>query len=472
MKPGYFTVLSEEEILVIDRESRRILETTGVRILHEEAIGLLEDLGCSADRKTGIVRIPPPIVQQAIDATPGTFALYGRDTAFRLDLGRGVYFGPGAFAVFAEDLGTGERRQAVRQDLIEHLLVSDALPGVEFNHVNVFPSDIPVETSDLQIWADALIYQTKPIMTENYSRESVETLVEMASMVRGSKKELKDMPLVCLDMCCVSPLTHDRRQVDLLFAGTEHGIPISIESGPIGGGNAPASLAGVTTQANAEVLSALVISYAVRPGNPILYGSWGRHLDMQYSTLTMGGPEFALQKVCTAQMARHYDIPSRGGAVYTDSLISDAQAGYEKMITTLIPALAGISYISGMGVNETENCQSLAQLVIDDEIVCMVKQILRGITVDEENIASDLIMNQGPGSSFLETEHTLRHFRDFFYPGLSNRQTFEGWSREGSLSVRERAVERAREILQRPPESSMDQKLADEITRCALGKKG
>jgi trimethylamine---corrinoid protein Co-methyltransferase len=463
MIPGFFTALSQDEIVRIDAASRRILEKTGVQVHHEEALNLLEDLGCTVDRKTQIVKIPPEIVQMAIDAAPASFSLFGRDPSFRIDLGKGVYFGPGAFAVFAEDLGTGIRRRALRQDLIDHLRVSEVLPGVEFNHVNVFPSDIPIKYSDLSIWADALIYQSKPIMNENYNRESVDTLVEMASLIRGSKEELRKKPLVCLDMCCVSPLTHDRRQVELLIAGTTHGLPISIESGPIGGGNSPVTLAAVTAQSNAEILSAMVISFAVKPGNPVLYGSWGRHLDMRYSTLTMGGPEFALQKTCTAQLARHYNLPSRGGAVYTDSMISDAQAGYEKMLTTLIPALSGISYISGMGVNETENCQSLAQLVIDDEIVTMVKRILRGVTVDTDHIAEELIMDRGPGSSFLDTDHTYSHFKEYFYPEISNRQTFEGWRDSGAPSVRRKAVDKALCILEKRPEHTLDKKLVEEI---------
>ena len=138
------------------------------------------------------------------------------------------------------------------------------------------------------------------------------------------------------------------------------------------------------------------------------------------------------------------------------------------MLTTLIPAVSGISYISGMGVNETENCQSLAQLVIDDEIVGMVKRILRGVTVDAEHIATELIMTQGPGSSFLETDHTYRHFREYFYPEISNRQTYEGWSSSGAPSVRRRAAEKARSILKEQPEHTLDNQLVQEINRLAM----
>ncbi len=464
MKPKFFEVLSQEEINRIDNESRRILEECGVRVLHNECLDLLEGLGCTVDRASSIVRIPSNVVQKAIETTPSKFSIYGRDPSFRIDLGGdNVYFGPGGFAVFAEDIDTGKRRRALRKDVIEHLRISDVLSTCEFNHVNVFPSDVPGNVADLYLWADALIYQTKPIMSENYSRSSVDALVEMGTIFRGSKKALAEKPHVCLDVCVVSPLTHDTRQVELLLAGAKYGLPISIESGPVAGGNSPVTMASVVSQANAEILSGIVIVYAAKPGTPVLYGSWGRHLDMRYCTVTMGGPEFSLLKVTTAQMARHYKLPSRGGGVLTDSLISDAQSGYEKMLTALIPAMAGLNYISGMGLNETENCQSLAQLVIDDEIVSMVKRVLQGITVDTEHLATDIIISKGPGGQFIDTEHTLRYFKEHFEPVVSNRATYERWTDSGSMSVKDRAIEKARNLLSHQPEHTLDLKTVNEV---------
>ena len=471
MKTKLLEVLSKKDIRQIDAESKRILSECGVRVLHAEALDLLKKIGCTVDRSASIVRMPPNVVEKAVDAAPDAFSLYGRDPALRIDLsGENVYFGPGGFAIFAEDLETGKRRVALRKDLIEHLRLSDALPTCEFNHVNVNASDIRGKAADLQTWADALIYQTKPIMSENYDARSVDALVAMVTVLRGSQKEFLKKPQVCLDVCTLSPLTQDKRQVDLLLAGARYGLPISIESGPIAGASSPVTLAAVVCQANVEILSAIVITYAAKPGTPVLYGSWGRHLDMRHGLVTMGGPEFALLKVTTAQMARFYGLPSRGGGALTDSLISDAQAGYEKMLTTLVPALAGVNYISGMGLNETENCQSLAQLVIDDEIVLMVQRVLRGIEVDREHIASRLIMSTGPGGNFLAADHTLKFFKqELFDPRISNRAAYESWSNKGSKSVRDQAAEKARDILGRTPEHTLDSKMVAKL--CGIVKK-
>lgn len=465
MKPPFFVALSPEEIRRIDGESKRILEEYGVKVLHAECLDLLEKIGCRVERSSSMVRMPPEVVEKAVDAAPEEFSLYGRDTAFRIDLGGDhVNFGPGGFAVFVEDRDTGKRRVALRKDLIEHLRLSDALSGCEFNHVNVNPSDVTGKAADLQMWADALVYQTKPIMSENYSAKSVAALVAMGAVLRGSQQALIEKPMVCLDVCTLSPLTQDPRQVDLLLAGARYGLPISIESGPIAGASAPVTLAGVVTQANAEILSAIVITYAAKPGTPVLYGSWGRHLDMKHGLVTMGGPEFALLKVTTAQMARFHKLPSRGGGVLGDSLISDTQAGYEKMLTTLLPAIGGVNYISGMGLNETENCLSLAQLVIDDEIVSMVKRVLRGVEVDREHVAGDLIISTGAGGQFLDADHTFEFFRrELFDPGISNRASYEEWSGHGAKSVKERAADKAREILERKPEHSLDADTAGRI---------
>jgi trimethylamine--corrinoid protein Co-methyltransferase len=467
MKPGNFKVLSEKELELIHAESLRILEESGVRVHHRRGIDLLEKIGCRVDRTSGTVKIPSTVVQDTLDKVPGIFSLYGRNTDFRLDLGEdNVCFGPGGFAVFVEDLKSGERRRAVRRDLVEHLKVSDSLKGCEFNHVNVFPSDIPEKTADLHLWADAFVYQTKPIMSENYNIRSVDALVEMGAVIRGSKKSLIDKPMVCLDVCVLSPLTHAERQVDLLLSGAEYGLPISINSGPIAGATSPVTLASVVTQANAEIISAIVIAYSAGPTAPVLYSSWGRHMDMRTCAVTMGGPEFALLKICTSQMGKYYGIPTRGGGALSDSLVSDAQAGYEKMLTTLMPALGSMNYISGMGLNETENLQSLPQLVIDNEIVMMVKRVLEGIKVDPEHLAVDLIIKKGPGSHFLDTEHTLTFFREeLFSPELSNRASHEKWTERGSLSVDRRAAQLTRELLENKPESELDRRTIAKISK-------
>jgi trimethylamine--corrinoid protein Co-methyltransferase len=471
MKPLPLQVLSRDEIRSIDREARHILRDAGVRVRHPHALHMLENLGCHVDLSSHMVRMNERVIDSALEEAPSVFRLYGRERSQSILLGgENVVFGPGGFAVFVEDAATGERRVAKRKDLREHLRLSDFLPGCQFNHVNVFPSDLPEETADLHIWADSLIYQTKPIMNENYSARSVDMLVRMAEAVAGSMQDALERPQVCLDVCVVSPLTHETRQVDLLLSGARYGLPISINSGPIAGGTSPVTLASVVLQANAELLSALVITLAGaraqnRPMPPVLYGSWGRHMDMKYGTVTMGGPEFALLKVCTAQMGRLYGLPTRGGGTLSDSLLSDAQSGYEKMLTTAVPALAGLNYISGMGLNESENLQSLAQLVIDDEIVAMVKRLMRGVFVDDEHLAAELIMDTGPDGNFLDSDHTLHFFRqELFDPGISNRMKYERWQGGGSLPVHRRANEEAVQVLQNHhPEREMDDKLVREL---------
>ena len=134
------------------------------------------------------------------------------------------------------------------------------------------------------------------------------------------------------------------------------------------------------------------------------------------------------------------------------------------MLTTLIPAIGSLNYISGMGLNETENLQSLSQLVIDNEIVMMVKRVLEGINVDPDHIAADLIIKKGPGSHFLDDEHTLAYFREeLSSPELSNRATYEKWADRGSFSVDKRAAQKALELLQHNPESELDSKTVAKI---------
>ena len=473
MIPINFSLLNEDEMRQIDDQARMILEKTGVRVLHEESLRLLESFGCAIDNTGKIAHIPGQLVQDALDATPSEFSLYGIDTSFKIDLGGdNVHFGPGGFAIFAEDLN-GTRHVATREDLLNTLRLSDELDTVTFNHVNVNASDLPKSVSDLYVWADSFTYQSKPIMNENFSWRSVLALLDMGEVIRGSKEAFLEKPCACLDVCVVSPLTHNERQVDLLHFAAEYGLPVSINSGPIGGASSPITLAAIATQANVELLSAIVICYCKKPGAKVLYGSWGRHLDMRTTLVTMGGPEYAMLKTTTAQMGRYYGVPTRGGGALSDSLVPDAQAGYEKMLTTLIPALSRVNYISGMGLNETENCFSPAQLIIDDEVVAMVQRVLRGIETDVKDMGVDAIMDVGPGGEFLSHQHTLDNFKDaVLYPKISNRGTYVDWEKRGGKGLGDRAMDIAREMLAKPVRPVIEQKKADELVQIAEAVRG
>jgi trimethylamine--corrinoid protein Co-methyltransferase len=128
--------------------------------------------------------------------------------------------------------------------------------------------------------------------------------------------------------------------------------------------------------------------------------------------------------------------------------VSDAQAGHEKTITSLLPALAGANLIYGMGMLELGVTFSFGQLVIDNEIAAMVKRVVQGVRVSDDTLAVELIKKVGSGKDFLAQKHT----REYMGPEQSkvkmlDRRMRGAWQKRGGKDLAEAAADKARDIL-------------------------
>ena len=445
-----FEILSTDEVTQIHDASLEILASVGVHVDDPAAREMLKEAGAQADESKGIIKIPESLVHEALKKAPRNFALYGRDGAPALKLGRwDTYFTTGGYATYVYDISTGERREVTSRDLADAVRIADALPNCDLvANLPAAPRDVPQTTLDRHQWAIGLTNTRKHVLSEARGYDSVKDAIAMAAAIAGSTDELKKRPIITLDVTTISPLTQDRLQTQEIVGGARNGIPVSISPGPMAGASSPVTMAGTMTQANAEFLSGLVISQVASPGAPVIYACWARHLDQKTANVSMGTPEFALLRVCQAQLGRYYGLPTRGGGLVTDSKIVDAQSGYEKMATCLIPAMAGLNIVAGMAMVDSLNTMSYEQFLLDEEIVGFAKRILNGIDVTAEKIAADLIKSIGPGGSFLGAKHSLKHFREeLWMPQISDRTTWSQWHERGEKSAEVRAREVAKKIL-------------------------
>ena len=214
------------------------------------------------------------------------------------------------------------------------------------------------------------------------------------------------------------------------------------------GATCPATLAGSLVQGNAETLAGVVLSQLCKPGTPVVYGPHTPVMDMRSTRCTYAGTEQTLARAGMSQLARFYDLPSFGVGAGTDSKIPDGQAAAESMMGILMNALAGQTLTQTMGTMAGGSYGSLEMLVICDEIVAMVKHILRGIAVTDDTLALDVIREAGPGGHFLDREHTLQMFRsEFFFPELFDRKSIAQWQDLGGKRIDEVARERVKNLL-------------------------
>jgi trimethylamine--corrinoid protein Co-methyltransferase len=446
-------LLSKEEQDRIHAASLEILEQVGMAVMDAEALELLAGAGAKVDFAAQRVRFPASLIQHALAKAPSEVKLYGRDINQVVHLRQGgVYYSTSGYAVWVYDPATGKRRAMGKEDLAWVTRLADGLDQVDIYALLGTPVDAPPETNDRYQLAIALANTRKHIWNTAYGKEGVEDAVRMASAVRGSPEALRQYPLFTLDLTTLSPLQLDERQASTMIAGARHGIPIGASPGPIGGATGPVTLAGTLTQANAEFLGALALCQVVQPGIPVIYTQWTRSLDMASGSVAMGGPEFSLLRIATAEMARYYGLPSRGGGMMTDAKAPDAQMGMEKLMNCLMASLAGLNVVAGVGQTDFINTVRADQMFIDNEMISIVKRICRGILVNEQTMALEAIQQVGPGGNYLAAEHTVANFRqELWFPRLFDRKIWAVWEEEGAIEIAGRASERVASASQNVP---------------------
>ncbi len=469
MNPPY-EILTTSQLYKLHLASIEILEEVGVQIPSEEALKLCGDAGAEVDLKNRIVKIPQYLVEECIRKTPHKVILYGRDLKLKLLLEEGnVYFGTVGFATRIIDINTGQYRSLNREDLAKLTRVADALENIDFQLVMGQPIDVPLEMAELYQWLIAFENTRKHIVCQALSKRNAEIAVEMGSIIAGDKEELRKHPIMTFIICLNSPLLFGEGLTEALIVASKYGVPVWVESGPLAGANSPVTLAGTVALNNAEVLAGLVISKLVNLQSPFIYGSWSRSIDMRTGSVVLGGPEFALMRICTAQLARYYKIPSGGGGILCDSKTSDAQAGYEKMLTAILPAIARINLVCGIGLVGSENIASFEQLVIDNEIVGIAKRVLNGIRLDDDTLAIDTIKEVGHGGNFLPKKHTLKFAKiEHYIPRISDRSSPDTWIRTGMKNTSQRAREQALKILSEYSPVSLPKEVSEKLQSLIL----
>ncbi|HIQ04821.1 MAG TPA: trimethylamine methyltransferase, partial [Anaerolineae bacterium] len=246
----------------------------------------------------------------------------------------------------------------------------------------------------------------------------------------------------------ISPFYHNPEALDRLLFCAEKRIPLIYIPTIMAGASGPVTMAGALTVGNADVLAGLVIHQLKAPGAPFIYGGCVSPFDMKTTVLPYGAPEWHMSDAILAQLSWRYGLPQFGTAGATDSKVVDEQATLEAAYTLLFAALSGVNLIHDVGYMESGLTASLDYLVICDEIISLVRHILRGCEVDDETLALDLIDAVGPGGHFVDSEHTLRHYREVWYPSVLDRRTYDDWSAAGAMTLKQRARIKAKELLE------------------------
>lgn len=469
VKGGQLKILSKEQIYDIHLATLNVLENVGVLIHEPKARKLLKDAGAYVDENKKLVKIPSYLVEECLRKTPKSFTLYARNPKYNVRIeDRKVYFGPMIGRLYILDLETGKKRRTTLEDVANLTKLASALEYYMLPHSGVMMPHIegvPDQVAHVYAYYISVKNSEKVVKGTGRGRNRALDCIKMASLVAGcNPEELGKRPNIFTTCNPISPLQHSVEQTEGLIEYAKHRLPVDIAAEVQAGATSPVTLAGSLVIQNAEVLSGITIAQLVNPGTPVFYGTAGTIMDMRTGIICKGAIEAGLMNVATAQLAQFYGIPSRGTAGDTESKVLDIQAGFEKAITLLMAALAGINYIWYPGTLEYALTVSYESLVIDNEICGMILRALKGIKVDESTLALDLIEKVGPGGHFLAQKHTIEHLmEEHFIPKLSNRQSREEWEKAGAKSLWEIAKQEVRKILKEykpmPLEKEVDEEL-------------
>jgi trimethylamine---corrinoid protein Co-methyltransferase len=450
---GQYAPLSAADIQAIHQASLHVLYETGVEVAHPAARSRFAAAGAAVDGAR--VRLDEGLVTAALATVPHQVLLAAREGQADLLLeGRRVHFGTGGSPASVLECGATQTRPARLADVARLAILADVLPEIDFFVLPVTPADIPVSAIATGRFYAALRHTTKHIMGGLINLQGARDVYEMGVMLAGSPEALRARPFISgITSWMVSPLAFDTDVTDILTFWCEQGLPVALSAAPMAGSTAPITLAGTLVQLNAEQLAGMVYSQLVRPGTPVLAGYIPGQMDLRSGGYLGGTSEFGLMQAAVAQLAQFYDVPLYCSAGMSDAKLPDEQAGYEKMATLLMTAMAGASYIHhAAGMLENMNAVSYEQMALDNDIILMVRRALRGIAVDEDHLAAEAIARVGPGKHYLEDEHTLRHLRDeYITPRLADRQNRPDWLRRGALDARQRAAALVESILARSP---------------------
>ena len=447
---GQYRPLSPESVGRIHQVALDILWEVGTQVNSAEAFEIFAAAGAKVDRDTRVVRIPRAMVEDAIASAPSRVLLAGRDERHDLVLeGNRVYLGTGGTTIYVLDL-EGNKRKSTTQDVADIARLVDALDNVHFIVIPVYPNELSVEQVDVNRFYASLSNCSKHIQGGVYSLEGVRQVIRMGEIIAGGPDALRERPILSFIICLISPLKMDAHYTDMMLEIVRHGLPVSISVEPLSGATAPITLAGHLAQWAAEALSGVTLVQLTRKGSPCLPGYVGTITDLRNMGYLSGAVEQGLLNAGVAQLSHYWNLPCYATSGMSDSKALDVQTGYEGAMTTLMAALSGANFIhDAAGLMEFAMVASYEKYVIDNEIIGMAMRAVRGIEVSTEALAQEVIEKVGPGGNFLAEEHTARHLRsEFYFPTLSDRESREDWVAAGAKTARERAREKARQILQ------------------------
>jgi trimethylamine--corrinoid protein Co-methyltransferase len=466
-----FEVMNDEGLALLEHNADTILEEVGLEFRGDpEAIRLLREAGADVDGER--VRFPRGMCRQTVQAmAPRQFTQHARNPANSVEIGgMNTVFAPNYGSPFVRDLDNG-RRYGTIEDFRNFVKLAYMSPHLHHSGGTVCePVDVPVNKRHLDMVYSHIRYSDKPFMGSVTAPERAADTVELAKLTFG--EEFVDQNAVVLSLINAnSPLVWDATMLGAARVYAAANQATLITPFILAGAMAPVTAAAVCAQTLAEALGGMTLVQLVRPGAPVVLGSFASSMSMQSGAPTFGTPEPALVLYTMAALARRLGVPFRSGGSLCASKVPDAQAAYESAATLIPTVLAGVNFVlHAAGWLEGGLACGYEKFILDADQCGMMATFIRGVDMSENGQALDAIRQNGPGQHFLGTAHTLANFESAFYRSeTADNNSFEQWQEGGSLDAAQRANgiwKRMLATYEEPPiDPAVDEALLEYIVR-------
>lgn len=436
-----YNPLSEEGLEIVENNTETILEEIGIEFRDDpEALALWKDAGADVDGQR--VRFPRGLCRSLVqESAPAEYVQHARNPERSVRIG-GKYtvlvpaYGP----PFIRNLDEG-RRYATIEDFRNFVKLAYLSPSLHHSGGTLCePVDLPVNKRHLDMVYSHIRFSDKPFMGSVTAPERAQDSIDMAGIVFG--EEFVDQNTVITSLINAnSPMVWDATMLGALRVYAKNNQATVISPFILAGAMSPVTVLGTCSQLFAEALSGMAFAQLVRPGAPVVFGTFASSISMQSGAPTFGTPEPAMVLYVAAALARRLGVPFRSGGGLCASKIPDAQAAYESANTLQTAMLAGVNFmLHTAGWLEGGLAMGYEKFIMDADQAGMIQVFMSGIDTSENGQAMDAIREVGPGQHFLGCAHTQANFENAFYrSSVADNNSFEQWESEGAKDAAQRA---------------------------------
>jgi trimethylamine--corrinoid protein Co-methyltransferase len=457
---------SQDRLEAIHDTALRVIEELGIKVLNDEARGYYLQAGASVDEESQLVKIDRALVAAALETAPGEFVIHGRTPTADVSMGGdNVAFVCVGGAPHISDLDHG-KRPATLEDTRNIIKLCEHFDVIHLQSPNVESQDIPVHLRHYRVTESQLSLSQKPLFVYSRGSAQVEDAFAMIRIAHGlSEEEFQTSP-----RCYTVINTNSPRQLDVpmcqgIIDFAKAGQVSVITPFTLAGAMAPVTMPGALVLQHAEALAGITLAQIVRPGSPVIYGSFTSNVDMKSGSPAFGTPEFVQAAFGAGQLARHIGLPWRGSAA-TASNAPDEQAVYEFLMSAWGSVLGGVNMmLHSAGWLEGGLTGSMEKYILDIEMLQIFAEIFDPLNSDNTELAYEAIASVEPGSHFFGCEHTMERYQTAFYePLVSDWSNFGQWTDSGSKTATQRANGIWKKILQEFEAPALDAARLEELT--------